>query len=614
MKKNQFLQKLSPAYFAKILRGTFIFAPLCSSLSIIITILLLILAEVSLPGKTEHILGNVVFTLSLGFLYFLDLRLFCFVKQLTRKMEFLLSALLTIFLVIFYFTLPVKFNDLEMTRFFVLMTAGLVFLLLAGVSRKKDNISYAITIISVQRRLAESLLQLIIIYGGIASILGTLHALFDFDFREWIFIDIWIILSCAYFPFFFLHGLKLFYETETVLDEDVYIAVGKPVNVLFRYIIIPLLLVYLLILYAYFIKVIFLWDWPRGIASYLVITYSFIGLFTVIFAALRKKIYQKSALDEFFSKYFFWLIIPLLVVFYLAIFKRVSDYGFTEKRYLLLVLAIWLSFLTLFNLLKKEKRYFIIPVSFTIFSFLTIIGPWNMFTVSKTSQLSRFVKLCHKYEMISENSKKLIPAKQEVDFDDRKSLSSILRYFNSNYSLVPLKEYIPDSLYKEDKSYQNISKITKYLGFGFVSKYQRKEYENNYLHLNAEINFSYNLEGAKSLYKFNLTKYNYQKAKHKGTTINNQTLSFNEQGNSLVLKDSLENTIFSHPLDNLIKKCKLYGQNNYNIPQYELCDTISTDHQKYVLLISNLNSQGTKENGKNTFKISNISGYLITFK
>ncbi len=599
--RNRIVKTFSISHFITIFKSTFKFMPIPSIISILITISFLLMVEGGLRSSTEKIVRDIVITLGLGFFYFLNLRLYSFVKNISKKIEIILSAVLTILLLIFYLKLPDDYIYRYIMRISILLVIPVIFLFTGGVGRKNDNNSYAISVLYIQKILAESLLHLLILFGGIASILWSLDLLFDIDIKSEIFLDILIILSYFYFPFFFMNGVKNFYKEEII---EGYFIIGRPINILFRYIVIPLLYIYIIILYIYFIKVIFLWDWPIGITSYLITIYSFIGLFSTVFSGLREKDYGKSPLDRFYSKHFFLMILPLLAVFYLAIFKRINDYGFTENRYLLLALALWITFISIVNIIKKNKAFYTIPLSLAIVSLLTIIGPWNMFNISKNSQLNRFKDFAKKYNLISETSGKLIPSNMEISFEDRKSISSILTYLNSSYRLEPLKELLPDSLYDGGKKYKDIHKITEYLGFTYVDRHQSEILLGNYKSFTVEESYSRNLNGGKKLYSFNLRSHeNFRKNR-----FENYTVQLDSSLNSIELLKDDSVKIFTHTLKKILDRTYKIN-NSYDIPQEIMCDTIKTRDRRYLLLLKSLNYKYNSY--KKRYKVSSVFGLLI---
>src|SRR5690606_39197420 len=56
----------------------------------------------------------------------------------------------------------------------------------------------------------------------------------------------------------------------------------KKIKAFSCYVLLPLLLLYLLILYSYGFRIMLIWDWPRGIVSYMVLCISVLGILTFL--------------------------------------------------------------------------------------------------------------------------------------------------------------------------------------------------------------------------------------------------------------------------------------------------------------------------------------------
>src|SRR5690606_17106404 len=96
-----------------------------------------------------------------------------------------------------------------------------------------------------------------------------------------------------------------------------------------------------------------------------------------------------------FSKLFFWLMAPLLILLFVAIWVRVSDYGLTEMRYFIILMALWLTGITLYFILYRGPSIQIIPISLFAMVLLSTYGPQSAASMSKASQqsrLQRFIK------------------------------------------------------------------------------------------------------------------------------------------------------------------------------------------------------------------------------
>src|SRR5690606_16068267 len=90
-----------------------------------------------------------------------------------------------------------------------------------------------------------------------------------------------------------------------------------------------------------------------------------------------------------FSKLFFWLMAPLLVLLFVAIWVRVSEYGLTEMRYFIILMALWLTGITLYFILHRTPSIQIIPITLFAMVLLSTYGPQSAASLSKASQQSR---------------------------------------------------------------------------------------------------------------------------------------------------------------------------------------------------------------------------------
>jgi hypothetical protein len=119
-------------------------------------------------------------------------------------------------------------------------------------------------------------------------------------------------------------------------------------------------------------------------------------------------------------------MLPLLALLAIAIIKRIADYGITESRHLLIVLSVWLSFITVYFLIKGREYIRIIPISLFVFSVLIVFGPWSIRSVSLNSQ--------------SERLEKYIAQKPSVERNDE--IRNLVRYLNDNYGSQSLQKFV----------------------------------------------------------------------------------------------------------------------------------------------------------------------------
>lgn len=238
-----------------------------------------------------------------------------------------------------------------------------------------------------------------VLTGGVELAILAIDKLFDFNFNDRLYAETFyffaIFGSCLIFLLFNEKGLSY-------LEKDG----NHPLILKFftQYVLIPLLLIYVVILYFYSAKILINWELPRGWVSYLVLAYSVVGILALLLVYPLKLDAAKSWV-KVFSKIFYYTLLPLLVLLFTAIFTRILEYGYTEPRYFVLLLALWLTSVVLYFILIKKSTIKFIPVSLFFFGLFALIFPYlNTFSVAKRSQKNELSKILVKNNLL-ENGK-----------------------------------------------------------------------------------------------------------------------------------------------------------------------------------------------------------------
>jgi hypothetical protein len=151
----------------------------------------------------------------------------------------------------------------------------------------------------------------------------------------------------------------------------------------------PLISLYLVILLCYEAKILITLSLPIGWVSYLVLIFAIFGILSFLLihpiAKETGNLWMRT-----FSKWFYFLLVPLLGLLFWAILYRVNLYGFTHERYYVLLLSIWLTVVVAYFIFNKQPKIKFIPVSMCLFGLLSIAGPQSADSISKNSQLSIF--------------------------------------------------------------------------------------------------------------------------------------------------------------------------------------------------------------------------------
>ncbi|HQJ60284.1 MAG TPA: DUF4153 domain-containing protein, partial [bacterium] len=228
-------------------------------------------------------------------------------------------------------------------------------------------------------------------------------------------------------------------EIEKISEVEV---VEKAAALISKFVFIPVVLFYLVILYLYFGKVLFFEELPKGMTSYLILSFCTAGSITYSIILEESKRAQKG-ITAMYEKWFYRTVFPLLFLLWYAVWKRTDDYGITEKRYILIVLSVLLTTWASYFIFSKRKNIVIIPLLTAIVSILISFGPWGMFETSYRSQKTRIIEILEKNQLL-ENGK-IIPSTKDVSFEDRKNLGSALLYIETRWGLNRISEIIPEN-------------------------------------------------------------------------------------------------------------------------------------------------------------------------
>lgn len=512
-----------------------------------------------------------------------------------------------LFLIGFYFLLPKLQKDFKEVYVFLLIPTFVLshlFVSFASFFRQKTEMHFWQYNKNLFINIVLTVIFTGVLTGGVELAIVAVDKLFDFNFNDKIYLRVFYLLAIFGSSFIFL----LFNEKglEYLEKEGNYPIVLKFFT---QYILIPLLIIYVVILYFYSAKILINWELPRGWVSYLVLAYSIVGILAILLVHPLKENSAKSWV-KMFSKIFYFTLIPLLILLFTAIFTRILEYGYTEPRYFVVLLSIWLATVVFYFIINKNASIKFIPTSLFAFGLFALIFPYlNTFSVAKRSQKNQLIQIL--------NENKLLDNKQKIDFSRRvvdSTATEIANKFeflgkrNETESLIKLiddkqKDLAKDiaqsknsySLYYIVKDqFSNIKKTDK-----STSDYQRLE-----LISNQQI---VDVSGYDYVFYFN--RYN-----HSAKTIGNNTFEIfdritDEEPQFKVILNSKEEADFSSLIKYL--KIKYKGKiGKINLPEMAM----EGDLEKYHLKISlgNLIIEKHKSNSSPTIDFENA--YLLIKK
>ena len=389
------------------------------------------------------ILCNLAFTLSLSANLFCESRNWPRLRSLIVQLAALLPAA-----ILFAFLEPFQFTT-DSIRLTLSLLAGHLLVSFSIWSTRLPVIPFWHFNKALFLRFLTGVLFSMILYAGISVALLSIQTLFDYRFNGDIFFRLFILVSVGFNSIFFLSGIPRLSsgDTRTPHLETNY---PKILKIFTQYVLIPLLTIYFGILIVYELKIAFSFQLPKGTVSYLVLGYSGFGILSYLLIYPLKD-GEGNEWIKYFSKLFFWLMIPLLILLFIAIGVRVADYGLTEKRYLIIALAVWLSAISMYFSFSRSPRLELIPISLFLVIALSAVGPQSATSLSRVSQQARLGKL-----LGSTNTDSLIQKE------------SIVRYLVDFHGLASLQPFT-------ERNLAEIRRNIQIEGSPVLTRWQRKQ-------------------------------------------------------------------------------------------------------------------------------------------
>jgi len=274
-----------------------------------------------------------------------------------------------------------------------------------------------------------------VLFAGLSGAILAITELFDVDFGGKIYGYLYFIMALPVSVIIFTAGVPTdIKELESSTD------LPKGLRIFVQFILIPLVVLYLLILYAYMGKIIVQWSLPQGWVTILIMVFSVLGMLAMLLVHPYQH-QKENGWVKWYTKGYYVALLPLLILQYVAIFTRIGDYGFTAPRWAVLAITVWLTWITLYNVFFKGRNIVLIPLTLFITAFLFLLGPLSHKSISISSQTVKINRLLTELKMVKNG--KLLVYKDNPKTDSLMGeLYSATRYLNRNYQKTGLEPYL----------------------------------------------------------------------------------------------------------------------------------------------------------------------------
>ena len=164
-----------------------------------------------------------------------------------------------------------------------------------------------------------------------------------------------------------------------------------------RYLFLPLVLLYMIVLYVYGAKILFTWTLPKGMLAGMVsaLMFGIVCLTFLLYPYINDK--EHKGFEKKVMRWLLPAVLPLLVLMSIGLGRRLMDYGITANRLYVLTLNVWFYAVAIGLWLNKARRIHWISISFSLILIATSCHPLNYTNIARWSILSRFDKALAAY-------------------------------------------------------------------------------------------------------------------------------------------------------------------------------------------------------------------------
>ncbi len=258
-------------------------------------------------------------------------------------------------------------------------------------------------------------------------------------------------------PFLVLLPVFLFLLRIPLSDKhDDSLLVSDFISGVTRYLFIPLILCYMVVLYGYLFKILFSWELPKGTVTWMV-TVMMGGMIIVELLLYPFVVRGDNKFKVKVAKLLPWFMLPLLVLMSVGIGRRVSDYGITPDRLYVILANVWCYLVCFYFIINRNKRILWVPLSFCLFFLLSSAQPFNFFFWTKHVRIKAVTEVVERYapEKLPMDECGYLRWLSGLPEKERENVNSSLSYLQKTYSEQITRPWVDFQVYF-DFHYQSL--------------------------------------------------------------------------------------------------------------------------------------------------------------
>lgn len=232
--------------FDKLLRSIERF-PMTLMVTLAFVTVVILQIHADFDSKSSETLERLIMTLALAIPLTAVAKLGCEKFKVTGLKSTLLQAGTLLIPLVYYLLMPEELTEYFVMRFMALWAILFFVFLLVPYFYKRDGLAQYI--LHLAGKWFLTVLFSGVLFGGLSMMVFTLEALFNINWWDEVYIDLFFVIAGT---FGMTHFLGCIPEIDHQLEKDQY---SKIFKTLFLYIVLPIVSVYTVILYAYFVKI-----------------------------------------------------------------------------------------------------------------------------------------------------------------------------------------------------------------------------------------------------------------------------------------------------------------------------------------------------------------------
>ena len=327
--------------------------PLASLSAFFVSLIWVLLIEIGYNQTNEIaiLVNKIAFILTLGIFLFPVLHL------LNRSLWF--KFLGVVILGGYFYLLPSKIDDLTILRHILLLFAlSFMFFWAPFLNTNISNKNIWEWTMKILLILLVTIILTITLYGVFYIFMFSLRELFGIEISYKRYLQFFILVLGIFSVNFFLSQMPKYI---CLLQLKKYTRVGE---VFTKYILTPVTLLYLLVLFAYIIKILFFGLWDIVTIDWMILGFTFLAIATYMFwTPLVPK------LNSSFRKLIWGSLLTLSIILALSIWIRLTQGSLLEILYLISLFDAWLMLISLYFLVFENASY-----KWLFFSISLLIG------------------------------------------------------------------------------------------------------------------------------------------------------------------------------------------------------------------------------------------------